>query len=239
MNYHSTKKSTNVKTGPMPVTTTDETSCPDTCPHLKKKTCYGKHGPISWHWKKVGNERGYSLDQLCEEITSWEDGILYRYAQVGDLPGENLTIDESAVHQLINANRPKTRKGKGKKNIAYSHKPVMLSDDVRDITLVETNQRIIRHANRNGFTINISTDGIAEFDCAKALDIGPVVISLPSDHDGKTFQTPDGHNVIVCPAQKQEGMTCLKCKLCSMPDRKCGIGFIGHGAKASLIELQS
>lgn len=52
MQAHLTKVSTNVKTGPMPVSTTSKASCPDNC-SLKGNGCYAESGPLGIHWSAV------------------------------------------------------------------------------------------------------------------------------------------------------------------------------------------
>ena len=86
MLVHITKKSSNAKTGRMPVTTTEESSCPSTCPHLQSGGCYAKSGPVSWHWKKVSNGlRGGSWSDLTDFVSKLERGQLWRHNQAGDL----------------------------------------------------------------------------------------------------------------------------------------------------------
>ena len=56
--FHLTLKSSNRKTGKIPVSVTSAHSCPDHCP-LKKNGCYEEGGPGAINWRKVTNgERG-------------------------------------------------------------------------------------------------------------------------------------------------------------------------------------
>jgi hypothetical protein len=55
-----------------------------------------------------------------------------------------------------------------------------------------------------------------------------VVTILPAGVEDNT-QTPQGRKVVVCPAQKRQGVTCATCKLCSRGDRSVIVGFIPHG----------
>ncbi len=51
MSYvHLTSKSSNAKTGPIPVSTSTAAWCPDSCP-LKGAGCYGNGGPLAIQWK--------------------------------------------------------------------------------------------------------------------------------------------------------------------------------------------
>ena len=69
MFVHISKKSANVKTGRMPVTTSDQSSCPSTCPH-KAGNCYAKSGfHLNLHWQKTNShERGGSWSDLCDFV---------------------------------------------------------------------------------------------------------------------------------------------------------------------------
>ena len=51
-----TMVSRNVKTGPIPVSTTTAKSCPANCP-LVNNGCYGAGGPVAIHWRKVTEEK--------------------------------------------------------------------------------------------------------------------------------------------------------------------------------------
>ena len=44
-----TAKSSNKKTGPMPVSTTSSETCPTTCP-FKGNGCYAESGPLAFLW---------------------------------------------------------------------------------------------------------------------------------------------------------------------------------------------
>ncbi len=48
-----TRVSSNAKTGPIPVTTTSEETCPVSCP-LKRNGCYADAGPLALFWRKHG-----------------------------------------------------------------------------------------------------------------------------------------------------------------------------------------
>jgi hypothetical protein len=50
--FHLTLKSRNVKTGPIPVSTSTRKTCPDSCP-FKNNGCYAESGPLAIHWKAV------------------------------------------------------------------------------------------------------------------------------------------------------------------------------------------
>ena len=114
-NYHITLKSANVKTGRIPVTTSDSLTCPDSCPLKLSKTCYAKSGNLNLHWSKVSDgSRSIGFEQLLEAIRNLPVNQLWRHNQAGDLPGFNETIDVNAMHLLIDANR-------GKRGFTYTH----------------------------------------------------------------------------------------------------------------------
>ncbi|NBW21503.1 MAG: hypothetical protein EBR82_77450, partial [Caulobacteraceae bacterium] len=77
-------------------------------------------------------------------------------------------------------------------------------------------------------TINLSANGLKHADQLAALNIAPVATILPPGVEENTT-TPEGRKVVVCPAQRIEGMTCSKCRLCQLAKRSVIIGFIPHG----------
>ena len=208
--YHLTLSSANVKTGPIPVSTTSAETCPDSCP-LKQGGCYAKSGPLGLHWAAVtNNKRGGDFDAFIKQIEGLPRDQLWRHNQAGDLPGDNLTIDAAALSRLVHAN-------KNKRGFTYTHKP-----------LTAENQAAIKAANQNGFTINLSANRIQDVDGLAALNIGPVVTILP-EKGGKVTYTSGGLKVVTCPAQTNNKTTCATCGLCQKVDRGYAIGFIVHG----------
>lgn len=211
-------KKHNQKTGPIPVSTTTAKTCPLSCPFNNKNGCYAESGPLAIHWRKVtSGERGTSWEEFCKQIESLPKGQLFRHNQAGDLPSNSSGhIVESLVDRLVYANR-------GKRGFTYTH-----HNPKKGI-----NSEIIAHANRNGFTINLSGNNLAHADELKSLNIAPVVTVLPNTVEGdktKTLTTPAGNKVVVCPATYREDVTCSTCKLCQRADRSCIIGFPAHGA---------
>ena len=211
LHYHITLKSSNVKTGKIPVTTSDSLTCPDSCPLKASNTCYAKSGNLNLHWSKVSDgSRAISFDQLIETIRQLPVNQLWRHNQAGDLMGLNETIDVNAMHQLIDANR-------GKRGFTYTHKP-----------LNAENSAIIKESNQKGFTVNVSANNLIQADEYKALNIAPVV-AIISDNLPKTFKTAGGNRVVTCPAQTNSKTSCETCGLCQRADRDYIIGFIAHG----------
>ena len=113
MQVHLTLKSANVKTGPIPVSTTERDSCPADC--QMKAECYAASGPLALHWAAVSMKtRGTSWGEFCETIARLPDNQIWRHNQAGDLPQQNGTIDAVKLGQLVAAN-------KNKRGFTYSH----------------------------------------------------------------------------------------------------------------------
>lgn len=209
--------SSNRKTGPIPVSTTSRESCPNSCPLYTG--CYAAGGPLKIHWDKVtSGEQGDSWENFCQDIAGLRRGQLWRHNQAGDLPGEGEEIDAEALALLVEANR-------GRRGFTYTHK----------LPHVNGNAAAIKHANDNGFTINLSANNMREADELANLDIGPVVVILPREAEDVTF-TQEGRTVIACPADKHDHVTCATCQMCQKADRKSVIGFRAHGTFAKKAE---
>ena len=216
--------SSNKKTGPIPVSTTERGSCPDTCAWYEKG-CYAKYGPLGMHWGKVP-ERGVVWKEFVQAIRKLPKHILWRHNQAGDLPGKNRRINLSMLRQLISAN-------KGKRGFTYTHKPVLGS-----AKYVRENQEAIAESNKEGFTINLSADNLAHADTLAGLGIAPVCTVLPHDAPLK-LRTPEGRHVIVCPAEYRDEVTCATCELCAIASRKAIIGFRAHGTARKTVSQRA
>jgi len=217
MRVHITARSSNVKTGPIPVTTTERSSCPTTCPFYDKG-CYAKSGPLALHWRKVSDgERGTDWEGLCDFVQSLPDKQLWRHNQAGDLPHILGDINPAMMAHLVVANT-------GKRGFTYTHH-----------VLNEHNKSIIKRSNRHGFTVNVSTESKA--DAVSAYNQGmPAVCVVSSDHADTAEH--EGVKFVTCPAQTNDTMTCSECGLCSQANRKCVVMFKAHGnAKRHVSEL--
>ena len=222
MQSHITKKSSNKKVGPIPVTTTSGKSCPDACP-MKNNGCYASEGfHLDMHWKKVTNEeRGTSYDQFIEQIEKLPDGP-WRHNQAGDLSGINDEINTVHLEQLTKANGTRT-------GWTYTHKPIENSK------FAEQNKRAIQKANESHFTINISANSVEEAE--RYFEQGfPSVVVVPEDHPEKTT-TKTGKKLVVCPEQTGKADSCAKCLLCARKNRKVIIGFRVHGTGKNKISF--
>ena len=220
MQTHLTLVSRNVKTGPIPVSTTSAESCPSACPFNNANGCYAASGPLAIHWRKVTNGlSGDSYGAFLDKVSRLIKGQLWRHNQAGDLIGEGDTLDVQALALLVKAN-------KGKRGFTYTHKP-LASQIERDA---------IRDANKGGFTVNLSGNTLAHADSLADLGIAPVVVVLPHDATSNTT-TPKGRKVVVCPATQRDDVSCASCGLCAL-QRDAIVGFPAHGPskrKASAI----
>ena len=213
-----TRISRNEKTGPIPVTTSSEETCPPACP-LKGAGCYAEGGKLAMFWRKVNAKKaGLAWAEALQQIAKLPRGTLWRHNQAGDLPGVGNEIDPIAMGELVKANR-------GRRGFTYTHKPASLA-----------NLTMVRIALREGFTVNLSADNLATADELASTGL-PVVVVLPSDQV-TALKTPGGRHVAICPATISDEVTCATCGLCAEPDRNSIIGFPAHGnrkAKASAI----
>jgi len=224
--FHVTRVSANKKTGPIPVTTTSENSCPKTCP-LIDAGCYAKTGPLALHWRKVSDaneKRSLSESEFLELIKKLPKGQLFRHNQAGDLPHVNGDIEQKFARSLVGAS-------KNKRGFTYTHHVLNLH-----------NTAIIRGMNKDGFTVNHSADNVpAAVKAYKALEGVqniPVVTLLPID--APNVQTVEGVKVVACPAEKSDKISCSNCALCAVSDRDYVIGFRVHGTqkkKANIIAV--
>jgi len=191
-------------------------------------TCYAKLGPLSIHWNRVNNNtKGSNLNDFLEQITKLPEETLWRHNVAGDLPGENNEIAQSELYRLVDANR-------GKKGFTYTHKPV-LAEQLQNPSIILKNKNSVKHANKNGFTINLSADNIGDADKMVALDIAPVCVVLPSTQL-EDFKTPDGNTVKICPAIVNDKYTCQNCAICQKAKRRFIVGFPAHGVRKRLLD---
>jgi len=216
MRVHLSLKSANVKTGPIPVSTTERDSCPDDC--AMRTECYAASGPLALHWAAVSvGTRGTDWGQFCQSVVALPDDQLWRHNQAGDLPQIGGTVDAVKLGQLVAANR-------GKRGFTYSHH--------RD----RASLGWIRHANEWGFTVNLSANDLTDADYLADTGAGPVVVVLPSTQSQNT-QTPAGRRVVVCPATQRDDVSCATCQLCQR-QRDTIVGFPAHGLRHRVINLR-
>jgi hypothetical protein len=216
MQVHLTLKSANVKTGPIPVSTTERASCPSDC--SVRDACYAASGPLALHWAAVSNgTRGTDWPTFTATIAALPDGQLWRHNQAGDLPQVDGSIDAVKLGQLVAANT-------GRRGFTYSHH--------RDAASIAW----IRHANAWGFTVNLSANDLNDADALADHAAGPVVVVLPSTQTQNTV-TPAGRTVVICPATQRDDVSCATCQLCQR-QRAAIVGFPAHGTKKRVIDIK-
>jgi hypothetical protein len=216
MNVHLSLKSSNAKTGPIPVSTTERDSCPPDC--AMRAECYAATGPLALHWSAVSaGTRGTGWGEFCDDIAALPAGQLWRHNQAGDLPQRDGTVDPVKLGQLVRANI-------GRRGFTYSHH--------RDAASLEW----IRHANAWGFTVNLSANNLADADTLAETGAGPVVCVLPSTQTENTV-TPAGRRVVVCPATQRDDVSCATCQLCQR-QRSVIVGFPAHGTRKRVIDIK-
>ncbi len=211
------KKSRNIKTGKIPVTTSPRSTCPSTCAFYG--ACYAEDNHLGRRWDEVDaavepNGSIMNWSALCDFVRALPFGQVWRHNQAGDLPGSNNRINRRMLAQLVRAN-------KGKLGFTYTHKP-----------LTESNLTAIRDAIKGGFCINISANSPAHADTIPS-DL-PIAVVMPESFTGRA-KTPQGRDIIQCPAQYLDHVTCASCKLCARPKRKFIVGFAAHGVMRRLI----
>ena len=223
MFVHITKRSANAKTGRMPVTTTESSSCPTTCPHITGN-CYAKSGfHLAQHWKKVtSHERGGSWSDLCDYVSSLKPRQIWRHNQAGDL---GYTTDQQGrelirldlLKSLVDANKSSKARG-----YTYTHHKL---DYLHNLEAV-------KYANRNGFTVNSSCESMQQADAAIAQ--GVPAVCVVDNSQPVPARTPAGHRVVVCPAQIRD-TNCKDCGLCQQSKRTCVVAFLAHGNQSKKV----
>lgn len=211
---HLVVASTNRKLGRMPVSMTDMKSCPTTCT-FRNAGCYAEYGQVIMWWRRVA-KRGVAWTDFCAQIATLPAGQLWRHNEAGDLPGIENVVDVRALGQLVRANR-------GRRGFTFTHKPL-----TRSVECIA-----VANANAQGFTINLSADGLEDADRLAELGIGPVVTVVPSDAP-RGLRTPAGRKVVLCPAETH-GLTCLDCQLCAHATRKSIVAFRAHGQSKAIV----
>ena len=211
LRFHLTRVSSNVKTGPIPVSTSSKATCPATCPFMGNG-CYAASGPLALHWQAITRgDRGVPFADFLQSIRNLPKGQIWRHNQAGDLPHTAGRISRRFIRGIVAANR-------GKRGFTYTH---------HDLSKGE-NASLIRYANRNGFRVNVSTETESAADHAIAAGL-PAVLAVPSTETRRSWRTPAGNAVLVCPAQRSDTKTCADCQLCERRGSRVVIAFIAHG----------
>ncbi len=156
-------------------------------------------------------DRGEPLQRFLANIAALPVGQLWRHNQAGDLPHTAGKISRRFMRAIIAANS-------GRKGYTYTHHSLGIGE----------NLQLLQQANRQGFTVNVSTESETAADSAIASGL-PAVLTVPSDETRTTWQTAAGNRVLVCPAQRSDTKTCADCQLCHKRGRRVIIAFLAHG----------
>lgn len=226
--WHLTRRSSNRKTGPIPVTTAPASTCPASCP-FRDGTCYaggadnpsfGTGGRLGAHWSKVSTgERGVPFNEHVLELAGLDVDRM-RLHQAGDLPAD----PNDAELLCFGA-------GKGARWAwTYTHR--------KDAGLIGS-------INRNTNTcVNVSADDRDE--AVTWHEYGePTTCVVPWADKVRTYR---GVRFVKCPAQWTDDVTCATCggdngPLCARKDRDYIIAFEAHGKserrmRETLIKLE-
>ena len=215
--YHLTAKSSNVKTGPIAVTTSSADTCPATCPFYNGGGCYAASGPLKLHWDKVTKgERGGDFLHLQDSIMAAKlpAGSLLRHNQAGDLPHANGILNWPVIKNLYTIfSAAKLRA------FTYTHH-----------VQTEYNLQVVRDCNAQGFTVNLSCDSQTQAAMRHKEGFASVCV-VPAADKRKSWEL-DGVKFQTCPAQLRDGVNCASCQLCTKADRACVVAFRAHGTGA-------
>ena len=205
----------NGKTGPIPVSTSEMSSCAETCPFLT--VCYASFGHTRMHWIKV-TERGVTWDEFCDQVAALPAGQLWRHNEAGDLPAVHGRIHRGMLRELIAANKKRNKRG-----FTYTHHK-----------LTPENVATLHEANTGGFTINVSCETVEQVDLARRMGLPAVITTDEPVAPGA--MTPEGHPIRRCPAELSDEITCSNCGICARPGRVSVIAFYAHGPGAKRIK---
>ena len=217
MYFHFVKKSGNKKTGFMPVTYNSRLSCPDSC-MFKNNGCYADNFHTRLNWDKVtSGERGGTFKELLNNIKALKPGTIWRACVAGDIPSNNKgEISRTYIKGITVANQ-------GKKGYTYTHNRLDIGENIS----------LLKTANKQGFTVNISIESEAAADNA-VLNNLPAVIVVKSTEKRRSWYTKNKNKILVCPAQTS-GVNCIDCQLCQSRPKNLIIAFKAHGNQAKKI----
>lgn len=220
LSFHLSAKSSNKKTGSMAVSTSSKATCSPSCPFLNNG-CYAQSGPLNLHWLKVtSGERGDSFPTFLDKLKALPEGSAFRHNQAGDLPHDAGRISQTFIEKT-------TESVAHLRAYTYTHhKPE-----------IGNNLQLLRYANRNGLTINVSCETERQADNAIANEL-PAVVVVSSGEKRTTWRTESGNTVLVCPAQRNDSTTCADCMLCHKRGKKVIIAFLAHGTSKKKAEAQ-
>ena len=220
MNFHFVKKSGNKKTGFMPITYNSRLSCPDSC-IFKNNGCYADNYHTRLNWDKVtSGQRGGSFRELLQNIKNLKPNTIWRACVAGDIPSNKKgEISRTYIKGITEANQ-------GLKGYTYTHNRLDIGENIS----------LLKTANKQGFTVNISTETEAAADNA-VLNNLPAVIVVKSTEKRRSWFTKNKNKILVCPAQDEtKNVNCIDCGLCQSRPKNLIIAFKAHGNQAKKID---
>lgn len=210
---HLVPVSGNGKTGPIAVSMTEQSSCPETC-GFKGNGCYAAYGHTLLHWRKVP-ERGLPWRDFIRALRQLPQHTFFRHNVAGDLPHAHGYLIPERVIELARVAAHFAA------SWTYTHH-----------RLNKHNLDIIREAIAYGFTINVSCEDphTAALNHLRGL---PTVCAVPGETP-PCFRA-EGVTFVQCPATLRDDINCKNCggargiPLCARSDRSCVVTFPVHG----------
>jgi hypothetical protein len=203
-------KSGNSKLGQLASVYAPWSTCPPACPLMSM--CYARKGLCGLVAKKYAHS---SFADMLDGITSVHEGLPWRWGVLGDLPGIGNVITRDKLKALVARNEHRL-------GFTYTHKP-----------LSRKNVELIKWANTQGFTINVSVESLAQVDAMNALGLPCATVVPSSLGDWRHLKTNAGALIIRCPAEyaKTQCATCggSRGPLCARSARGFAIGLTSHG----------
>jgi hypothetical protein len=223
-----TPKSGNAKTGPIPVTSRAQWSCPTSCPFFGAG-CYGENRgrnprtlfdlaadaetvhtteSLAAEMRRAGNPRRFGGRALRRVLP------IVRDREVGDVLTAAGAIDHAWLSVVTDAAR-----SVGRTVFGYTHVTTLTAEDVPD-----------------GYVMNASTETTEDVRDAHGRGLPAVIVG---DRDALAESDP-ATRYVSCPAESRD-VTCAECGLCAMPSRMSDpsgapvIVFAPHGVKAKTV----
>jgi len=207
-------------------------TCPLSCAWINK--CYGKFGPIDYHWgavtdgarKNPSQAKPIKFDELITGIKALPASAMIRFSQVGDLPGDGRDLFYAESLKMLAA----------ADHLAAAWTYTHYADSLDNLRAVRRLNKFAKAA------VNLSANNDADADDLIARKCGPVVSVVAADDARKTWITPGGNRAVVCPAQLRE-IGCGDCgngrPLCARKDRDYIVAFRIHGGGTKYVQAAS
>ena len=195
------KKSKNRKTGAIPQTYMDKSTCPKRCP-WRGHGCYGENFTTNLTWNRVYDP----LESIKDSVKELKGKCVIRQSVAGDIATPNTNdIDRHTVDILNDAY---------KGHFAYTY------------THCELSPINVKIAKASKMVINFSCETLSQVKKCKKYGVPSVLSVRKMEGEEKTI---DGIKFKKCPAIYKEGMNCKKCLKCLNKNRNYVIVFEVHG----------